>query len=56
MQLLYYNAPVHTSGVEQAAILDCKYQQIVHTPYSLGMAPNDNGYYLAGYLKKDLRG
>ncbi|XP_044264614.1 histone-lysine N-methyltransferase SETMAR-like [Tribolium madens] len=54
VRLLHDNAPVHTAGVTQAAILDCGFQQIDHPPYSPDMAPSD--YYLFGYLKKDLRG
>lgn len=54
VRLLHDNAPVHTAGVAQAAILECGFQQIDHPPYSPDMAPSD--YYLFGYLKKDLRG
>ncbi|KAH0818009.1 hypothetical protein GEV33_004782 [Tenebrio molitor] len=45
---------VHAAGVTQAAILDCDFQQIDHPPYSPNIAPS--GYYLFGYLKKDLCG
>jgi histone-lysine N-methyltransferase SETMAR len=52
--LLHDNAAVHAAGVTQAAILDCDFQQIDHPPYSPDIAPS--GYYLFGYLKKDLCG
>ena len=37
--LLHDNAPVHKSSVAQAAIRECKFEQLNHPPYSPEMAP-----------------
>ena len=42
--LLHDNAPVHKSRVAQAAIRECKFEQLNHPPYSPDLAPSD--YYL----------
>ena len=54
--LLHDNAPVHKSGVAQAqaAIRECKFEQLNHLPYSPDLAPSD--YYLFRNLKSHLRG
>ena len=52
--LLHDNAPVHKSRVAQAAIRECKFEQLNHPPYSPDLAPSD--YYLFGNLKSHLRG
>ena len=52
--LLHDNAPVHKSRVAQAAIRECKFEQLNHPPYSLDLAPSD--YYLLQNLKSHLRG
>ena len=39
--LLHDNAPVHKSGVAQAAIRECKFEQLNHPPYSPDLAPSD---------------
>ena len=52
--LLHDNAPVHKSRVAQAAIRECKFEQLNHPPYSLDLAPSD--YYLFRNLKSHLRG
>ena len=52
--LLHDNAPVHKSRVAQAAIRECKFEQLNHPPYSLDLASSD--YYLFRYLKSHLRG
>ena len=50
--LLHDNAPVHR--VAQAAIRECKFEQLNHPPYSPDLAPSD--YYLFRNLKSHLRG
>ena len=52
--LLHDNAPVHKSRVAQAAIPECKLEQLNHPPYSPDLAPSD--YYLFRNLKSHLRG
>ena len=52
--LLHDNAPVHKSRVAQAAIHECKFEQLNHPPYSPDLAPSD--YYLFRNLKSHLRG
>ena len=42
--LLHDNAPVHKSRAAQAAIPECKFEQLNHPPYSPDLAPSD--YYL----------
>ena len=42
--LLHDNAPVHKSRIAQAAIRECKFEQLNHPPYSPDLAPSD--YYL----------
>ena len=37
--LLHDNAPVHKSRVAQAAIRECKFEQLSHPPYSPDLAP-----------------
>ena len=39
--LLHDNAPVHKSKVAQAAICECKFEQLNHPPYSPDLAPSD---------------
>ena len=51
---LHDNAPVHKSRVAHAAIRECKFEQLNHTPYSPDLAPSD--YYLFRNLKSHLRG
>ena len=52
--LLHDNAPVHKSRVAQAAIHECKFDQLNYPPYSPDLAPSD--YYLFQNLKSHLRG
>ena len=52
--LLHDNAPVHKSRVAQAAIRECKFEQLNHPPYSPDLAPSD--YYMFRNLKSHLRG
>ena len=52
--LLHDNAPLHKSRVAQAAIRECKFEQLNHPPYSPELAPSD--YYLFRNLKSHLRG
>ena len=52
--LLHDNAPVHKSRIEQAAIRECKFEQLNHPPYSPDLAPSD--YFLFRNLKSHLRG
>ena len=52
--LLHDNAPVHKSRVAQAAIRECKFEELNHPPYSPDLAPSD--YYLFRNLKSHLRG
>jgi len=51
--LLHDNAPVHMSAKSQAAIRQCGFQQLNHTPYSPDLAPSD--YFLFRVMKKFLR-
>ena len=51
---LHDNAPLHKSRVAQAAIRECKFEQLNHPPYSPDLAPSD--YYLFRNLKYHLRG
>jgi len=53
-QLLHDNVPVHMSAKSQAAIQQCKFQQLNHPPYSPDLAPSD--YFLFRVMKKFLRG
>ena len=46
--------PLCTSRVAQAAICECKFEQLNHPPYSPDLAPS--GYYLFRNLKSHLRG
>ena len=39
--LLHDNAPVHISAKSQAAIRQCGFQQLNHTPYSPDLTPSD---------------
>ena len=48
------NAPVHKSRVAQAAIRECKFEQLNHPPYIPDLAPSD--YYLFRNLKSHLHG
>ena len=52
--LLHDNARVHTAARAQAEILNLRFQQLSHPPYSPDMAPSD--FYLFRLLKKHLRG
>ena len=52
--LLHDNAPVHKSRVAQAAIRECKFEQLNHPPNSPDLVPGD--YYLFRNLKSHLRG
>ena len=52
--LLHDNAPVHKSRIAQAAIRECKFEQLNHPPYSPDLAPSD--FYLFRNLKSNLRG
>ena len=45
---------MHKSRVAQAAIRECKFEQLNHPPYSSDLAPSD--YYLFRNLKSHLRG
>ena len=47
--LLHDNAPVHKSRIAQAAIRECKFEQLNHPPYSPDLASSD--YYLFRNLK-----
>ena len=52
--LLHDNAPVHKSRVAQAAIRECKFEQLNHLPYSSDLAQSD--YYLFQNLMCHLHG
>lgn len=52
--LQHDNAPVHKSRIAQAAVRDCKFDQVIHPPYSPDLAPSD--FYLFPHLKRELRG
>ena len=45
---------MHKSRVAQAAIRECKFEQLIHPPYSPDLAQSD--YYLFRNLKSHLRG
>ena len=45
---------MHKSRVAQAAIRECKFEQLNHPPYSPDLAPSD--YYMFRNLKSHLRG
>ena len=45
---------MYTSRVAQAAIRECKFEQLKHPPYSPDLVPSD--YYLFRNLKCHLRG
>ena len=45
---------MHKSRVAQAAIRECKFEQLNHPPYCLDLVPSD--YYLFRNLKSHLRG
>ena len=45
---------MHKSRVAQAAICECKFERLIHLPYSPDLAPSD--YYLSRNLKFHLRG
>ena len=49
-----YNVPVHKSRVAQAAICECKFESLNHSPYSPDLASSD--YYLFRNFKSHLRG
>jgi hypothetical protein len=49
MLLLHDNAPVHMSAKSQAAIQQCRFQQLNHSPYSPDLAPSD--YFLFRVMK-----
>ena len=49
--LSHDNATVHKSRVAQAAICECKFEQLNHLPYSPDLAPSD--YYLFRNLKSE---
>lgn len=51
---LHENAPVHTAGIAQAAIIDCGFDQIGHTRYSPNLVPSH--YYPLGKLEENLCG
>ena len=50
----YDNALMHTPRVVQAAISECKFEQLNHPPCSLYLAPSD--YFMFENLKSHLRG
>ena len=52
--LLHDNAHVHKSRVAQAAIRECKFEQLNDPPYSPDLAPSD--HYLFRNLKSHLGG
>lgn len=52
--LLHDNAPVHKARTAASAMTSCRFEEIVHPPYSPDLAPSD--YYLFPNLKKELRG
>ena len=47
------NATLHKSRVAQAAIRECKFEQLNHPPYSPDLAPSE--YYLLRNLKSHMR-
>ena len=51
--LLHDNAPAHSAKVTQAALKECKFQQLRHPAYSPDLASSD--FYLFRLLKKALR-
>ena len=52
--LLHDNAPAHSAKMTQAALKECKFQQLRHPAYSPDLAPSN--FYLFRLLKKALRG
>ena len=54
VRLLHDNAPVHMVAVAKAAVTECGFDEIEHSPYSPDLAPSD--CYPFSKLKKDLRG
>ena len=52
--LLHDNAPAHRSLVGQAAILESRFEEMHHPPYSPDLAPSD--YHLFPNLNQHLRG
>ncbi|XP_048241256.1 histone-lysine N-methyltransferase SETMAR-like [Haliotis rufescens] len=52
--LLHDNAPAHKRRVAQAAIRECKFEQLNQPPYSPDLEPSN--YYLFRHLKSHLRG
>ena len=52
--LLHNNAPVLKSRVAQAAIRECRFEQLNHPPYSPDLTPSE--YCLFRNLKSHLRG
>ncbi len=52
--LLHDNAPAHSAKVTQAALKECKFQQLRHPAYSPDLAPSD--FYFFRLLKKSLHG
>jgi histone-lysine N-methyltransferase SETMAR len=52
--LLQDNAPVHTSAITMAKILELRYELLPHPPYSPDLAPSD--FFLFPNLKKWLAG
>ena len=51
-----YPTPVHKSRVTQAAIRECKFEQLIHPPYSPNQSPGQSDDYLFRYFKFHLRG
>jgi histone-lysine N-methyltransferase SETMAR len=53
-RILHDNAPSHTARISTQALLQCKFEQMFHPPYSPDLAPSD--YYLFRNLKNHLKG
>ena len=51
---LHDNAPVYKSRVGQAAIRECKFEQLNHPPYSPDLAPSDYNYFFRKGLLQDM--
>ena len=51
---MHDNAPAHKSHVRQAALHECGFEEMHHSPYFLDLVPSD--YHLFPNLKKYLRG
>jgi len=51
---LHDNAPAHRRHVGEAALLECRFEEMHYPPYSPDLAPSD--YHLFSYLKKHLHG